>query len=302
MNTPKKEPAVSVIMPTFNRENFIEEAIKSVLDQTFNDFELIIVDDGSTDNTKNKIDPYLGEHCFYFNIGHKANVSRLRNFGLQKAKGKYIAYLDSDDLWEKDKLMEQVRTLNANEAIGLIFTDVVEFEKDNVIRKDLYKKFDPLHKISFKDLLNNTLAIYPSSILFRTSCLICTGLHDEAFLWNDLGFITRMIAHHGAIFISKNLTRIRKHNNNVSVVLKNEAVGYRDMIKTIKQLYDERFLSYKEYISMSSRFYYSMGTMYAHLKDFKKAAEAYYNAVKLKPRFIKAWLRYLMVKVNLMFS
>lgn len=289
-------------MPTFNREDFIEDAIKSVLGQTFKDLELIIVDDGSTDGTKNKVASYLGGNCFYFNVGHAGNVSRLRNLGLQKVKGEFIAYLDSDDLWEKDKIKEQLHILQSNENIGLVFTDVTEFEGDAIIEKNLYRNLGVNHKISFRDLLNNRLSVYPSSILYRRDCLIRTGLHDELFLWNDMGFISRMIAHHGAMFIAKKLTRIRKHNNNISVVLKNEAVGYRDMIKTIEQLYRENFLSRKEYTAMSANFYYSMATMYAHSREFKKATHAYHEAIRFNPTLTKAWLRYLVTKINLALS
>lgn len=302
MNTPEKLPEVSVIMPTFNREDFIEEAIKSVLSQTYQDFELIIVDDGSTDNTKAKITPYLGGKCTYYNLGHQGNISRLRNFGLQKAKGTYIAYLDSDDVWEKDKLKEQVHTLQANGTVGLVFTNVIEFQRDLILEQDLYNNLNAHHEVSFKDLLNNKLAIYPSSILYRKTCLIRVGKHDELFLWNDLGFITRLIAYHGAIFIPNKLTRIRKHKNNISVVLKNEAVGYRDMIKTIEQLHIENFLSHSEYLGMSAHFFYSMATMYAHEKEFRRASDAYRKALKFNPKLTKAWIRYFVSVMRRLFS
>ena len=302
MSPSEKLPQVSVIMPTFNREGFIEEAIKSVLAQSFIDFELIIVDDGSTDNTRNSITPYLGENCHYYELSHAGNVSRLRNFGLQKAKGNYIAYLDSDDTWEKDKLKEQVHLMQTNQNIGLVFTNVIEFQEGRTIETELYKNLHDHYEISFKDLLNNTLAIYPSSILYRKICLIRTGSHDESFLWNDLGFITRLTAYHGAMFNAKKLTKIRKHSDNISVVKKNEAVGYRDMIKTIEQLYKEAYLSHNEYVKMSAHFYYSMATMYTHLRDFKKAKEAYHKALTFNPALIKAWIRYSMAKINLVFS
>jgi glycosyltransferase involved in cell wall biosynthesis len=294
-------PEVSVIMPTFNREDFIDEAVSSVLSQTFQNFELIIVDDGSTDNTKNKITPYLDDRCTYYNLGHQGNVSRLRNFGLQNAKGVYIAYLDSDDVWEKDKLKEQVQTLQANGNVGLVFTNVIEFQRDVIFEKDLYKNLKNHHEVSFKDLLSNKLAVYPSSILYRKTCLIRVGKHDEFFLWNDLGFITRLIAYHGAIFISKKLTRIRKHNNNISVVLKNEAVGYRDMIKTIELLHNENFISHDEYLGMSAHFFYSMANMYAYEKEFSKASDAYRKAIKFNPKLTKAWIHYFVTEMRRVF-
>ena len=100
---------VSIIMPSYNTAHLIKESIDSVLNQTYTNFELIIIDDCSTDNTDEVVAEYKDERIVYLkNEGHSgAAVSR--NLGLKEAKGKWVAFLDSDDLWEKDKLSKQIQ-------------------------------------------------------------------------------------------------------------------------------------------------------------------------------------------------
>ncbi len=112
-------PFFSIIIPTYNRASLIFKTIKSVLAQTFQDFEIIIVDDGSTDNTEQIIQPYLNHHIFYFK---KANEERAvaRNFGTKKAQGSYVCWFDSDDLMYPNHLQsvyENLEKHNFPEAI-----------------------------------------------------------------------------------------------------------------------------------------------------------------------------------------
>lgn len=111
-------PLVSVIMPAFNASAYIAESIQSVLDQTFVEFELIVVDDGSIDKTRNIVDSYRVKdsriilHCASANQG----VAAARNKGVELARGKYIAFLDADDLWMPNKLEAQVELLESGGA------------------------------------------------------------------------------------------------------------------------------------------------------------------------------------------
>ncbi len=106
-------PFFSIIIPTYNRANLISKTIESVLAQTFQDFEVIIVDDGSTDNTEEVIQPFLSENVFYYK---KKNEERAvaRNFGTQKAKGKYINWFDSDDIMASNHLAHAKELISQN--------------------------------------------------------------------------------------------------------------------------------------------------------------------------------------------
>ena len=114
-------PKVSVVMPVYNVEVYVAEAVTSVLDQTFTDFELLIVDDGSTDAS---VDICNLIHDPRIRLIHQTNrgLAGARNTGIRKAKGDYIAFLDSDDLWTPDKLARHVAYLDANPAIGVSYS------------------------------------------------------------------------------------------------------------------------------------------------------------------------------------
>lgn len=108
------EPLVSVILPTYNRASFLEESVQSVLFQNYKNFELIIVDDGSTDTTaKHAKEWALDQRVQYF-YQENRGVSSARNFGLNKAKGNWVAFLDSDDIWLPDKLRTQMDFFKSN--------------------------------------------------------------------------------------------------------------------------------------------------------------------------------------------
>jgi glycosyltransferase involved in cell wall biosynthesis len=120
-------PRVSVIIPTFNRETLVAEAVRSVLDQTYCDFELIVVDDGSTDGTAQALAPprsMAGDRLRYIAQEHRG-PSAARNAALRIATGELIAFLDSDDLWRPRKLERQVAFLDAHPALALCHTDEI---------------------------------------------------------------------------------------------------------------------------------------------------------------------------------
>lgn len=106
---------VSIIMPSYNTADYIVESIQSVLEQSYTDWELIVVDDCSTDNTDEVIKPYLTDgRIKYFKNEKNSGAAVSRNHALREAKGKWIAFLDSDDLWMPDKLEKQIRYMEMN--------------------------------------------------------------------------------------------------------------------------------------------------------------------------------------------
>src|SRR3989304_8476363 len=99
-----KQPLVSVIMPTYNHARFIGEAIGSVLNQTYPNLELIIIDNYSEDNTEEIVSSYKNQRVKYFKFRNHGVIAASRNYGMRHAQGDYIAFLDSDDLWEPTKI------------------------------------------------------------------------------------------------------------------------------------------------------------------------------------------------------
>jgi glycosyltransferase involved in cell wall biosynthesis len=126
---------VSVIIPAYNRANIVRETVDSVLCQTYADFEVIVVDDGSTDNTREVMATYVDPRVRYF---YKTNggLSSARNFGLSEATGEYIAFLDSDDVWRPWKLSAQVEIFRRHADVGMIWSDMSSFADDGTILEE----------------------------------------------------------------------------------------------------------------------------------------------------------------------
>lgn len=136
----KNTPLVSVITPAYNCEATIAETITSVLAQTFSDFELIIVDDGSTDSTAAIVHSFTDERIRYI---HQINSERsiARNNGIENSNGKYIAFLDADDLWLPEKLQKQLPMLEKRPELGLVYSGLYYFDDQTGERLDYFQKF-----------------------------------------------------------------------------------------------------------------------------------------------------------------
>lgn len=115
---------VSVLIPTYNYGQYIEQAIRSVLAQTFRDYEIIVVDDGSEDNTEETVKQF--PEVVYYKTEH-SGVGHVRNRALELSSGEYVAFLDSDDYWACDKLEKQVEYLNKHSQSKIIFTEIESF-------------------------------------------------------------------------------------------------------------------------------------------------------------------------------
>lgn len=122
---------VSIVMPSYNTGRFIKETIQSVLNQTYENWELIIVDDCSTDNTDKVIQPFLIDRRIrYLKNKKNSGAAVSRNRALKAAKGKWIAFLDSDDLWEQDKLEEQIAFMQDN-GYHFSYTNYIEIDEES---------------------------------------------------------------------------------------------------------------------------------------------------------------------------
>ena len=116
------EPIVSIVMPAYNAGAYIEEAIHSVLTQTFTDWELIIVDDGSKDNTAEVVAEHLADKRIQYIKQENRGASSSRNVGIRQSKGRYIAFFDADDVWLPDKLTKQMAIFKKYPATGVCST------------------------------------------------------------------------------------------------------------------------------------------------------------------------------------
>jgi glycosyltransferase involved in cell wall biosynthesis len=193
---------VSVIIPTYNRLPMLKEAVDSVLAQNFEDFELIVVDDGSTDGTADEIKRY-GGRVKLLRVPQNRGVSVARNRGILQARGKYVAFLDSDDLWVKGKLKTQVAFMEDNPQYPLCYTDEIWIRRGKRVNPKfkhakysgwIFEKCLPLCIIS------------PSSAVIKRTLFSKVGLFDEALpVCEDYDLWLRITARYPVFFINKKL-------------------------------------------------------------------------------------------------
>ena len=145
-------PVVSVIIPTYNRAHLIGRAIRSVLDQTYQDWELIVVDDASTDDIPGIVKGFTDGRVKYIRHDENKGAAAARNTGIQAARGAYIAFLDSDDEWLPEKLERQVQAFESSDAqVGVIYTGTIAVSQSGEALSDY--KAPRFRGYIFRDLL-----------------------------------------------------------------------------------------------------------------------------------------------------
>ncbi len=286
---------VSVIMLTYNRAPLILESVKSVLEQCFEDLELVIIDDGSTDNTKDVIKDIKDPRVSYYNFEHTGKISYLRNLGIAHAKGEYIAYIDSDDLWQKDKLKNQVLILNDNQDIGMTFSDVEFFNENGIFRKWLYnslsKKYSFYKGSIFQFLISNQMAIYASSVMFRRNCIEKVGLLDERLNPGDSNFFIRLSYLFDVYIVFDYWTKIRKHDGNMSPHI--HEISFHEMTQTIISFYDSKDISKQIFNKAMLSLQYGFALDFWRNNNFKRSRKELLACLRINPFFIKPALRYI---------
>ena len=187
---------VSVILPTYNRAYLINRAVRSVLNQTYKDFELIIIDDGSIDNTEKVVNEFLEKDKRIKYIQHEENkgAAAARNTGVKTAKGEYIAFQDSDDEWLPEKLEKQMKAFDkATPNVGVVYTDMQRINKDGGIKYWHSPTVIYGNLINQKTLDYQVMNIGIQSALIKKECFNRSGLFDEKFPgFEDLELLIRL--------------------------------------------------------------------------------------------------------------
>jgi glycosyltransferase involved in cell wall biosynthesis len=210
-------PKVSVVTVTFNRQDFIREAIESVLAQSFTNWELIIVDDASTDNTKSVVDEYIAKdsRIRYFKNEKNLGIAKTRNKGLELARGEYIAPLDSDDVWlDKNKLQKQVEFLDINQDYALLGGGIMHIDaKSKNIKKVLY----PVYDSTIRNIILQFNPFPQSSLLYRKKvALECGGYSENYKICDDYDLWLKMGLKHKFTNIPQVLAGYRVHGTNIT--------------------------------------------------------------------------------------
>lgn len=195
------KPRVSAIIPTYNRGWSIRDAVQSVLAQSYDDFELIVVDDGSTDNTKELLLKY--ENKIKYIYQDNKGVSSARNSGIKESRGKYISLLDSDDIWRKKKLYEQIKLIDGNPGIRVCYTNEIWYKNGKHLNQK--KKHRKYSGNIFEKCLPLCI-ISASSVIIAREVFDDVGLFDEDFeVCEDYDLWLRIAMNYNVHFIDKKL-------------------------------------------------------------------------------------------------
>jgi glycosyltransferase involved in cell wall biosynthesis len=210
----KHMPQVSVIIPTFNCAALVKEAIESALAQTYRDFEVIVVDDGSDDDTTSVVAQF-GSDIHYLRQTNQG-ASAARNQGIAMSRGKYIAFLDADDVWKPNKLAEQIPVLERDSSIGLVYSDWAITSENGETKASQLKDLKPASGYVFDGLVQCGF-ILTSGTVVRRSCLEDVGHFDKTLsIAQDYDLWLRICYRWKIELVNKVLVTKRDRNGNLS--------------------------------------------------------------------------------------
>ncbi len=290
-----RNPLISVVIPTFNRAKLLKRAINSVQNQTFSNWEIVIVDNFSNDETDLILEPLLSDKILIIKINNEGLIAKSRNIGIQNAKGKYIAFLDSDDWWLPKKLELIINEFTKYKDTELIYHNCYLIKKDN----SKLSKCRRLKNNQYEDLMINGNTIITSSVTVRKDCLKKVNYFSEnknKIGWEDYDLWLK---------IAKCNLRIHLYNK----YLGNYHIGddnYDNPKQIIKNLENIKKIIINPFIENNKNIYvwwinYTSGIAYYNLGNRKKSKFFFKKVFTNKsPKITKLKsLFYLIIKTNL---
>ncbi len=288
-------PKVSVVIPSYNHAAYLEQTVQSVFAQSFTDYEVLVIDDGSSDRSMELLLSYQDR----LTVLSKENggPASAKNMGLRRAVGEYIAFLDSDDLWSPDKLELQVRYLDDHRDVGLVFGDAVAFsENERGDHVETGRLTGAGHRMSFSGLFN--VNFIPScTVMVRSTCIDSVGMFEESrdlLGGDDYELWLRIARRYRLGYIPRILAKYRLHGRNfLGGDVEKGCASHLAVIRKILTRYPE--LPHEERIDLDAymrRFYANAGR---HLQKHGRYAAArgyFHQGLSLHPVSPRLWVRY----------
>jgi teichuronic acid biosynthesis glycosyltransferase TuaG len=244
----KKEPLVSVIIPLYNAEKYIKETIESVINQTYQNWELIVVDDRSTDSSRDVVNKLAKKDHRIKLIESETNFggpARPRNIGIDNAKGEYIAFLDADDVWLEQKLEKQINFFQQNKDSDICHTLANVIDENSIVQEvfnnqKVYRKLKSF--ISQKNILFYTNNININSVMMRANTSLkfdedqnLVALEDWKY-WIDSQKLDKEI-----VLINETLLKYRVHQSSISNRASDK--GYRKALYMLSKIFLDKNIS-----------------------------------------------------------
>ena len=278
MKNNTKTPLVSIIIPAYNAAQYVVEAVESALAQTYKNCEVVVVDDGSTDNTRSILAPYVESGRIKYVYQPNAGLSAARNMGIKSSKGEYVALLDADDVFLPEKIERQVAYLESHPECDICYCDLYHFW-DSEPKKLLKLNYD---YYSGNDVLPNIIKrnfVAPLTMVVRRSVFDRFGLYDEKFRRSeDLEFLVRILARGARIcFLDEILAKLRLRREGNLQSFKSQPEVKRTILAVTEGLSarlgeeEGKRLNLKKCIAVAR-----LKTAFAYLEnDDKKSAQPY---------------------------
>tara|TARA_B100000700_G_scaffold331802_1_gene469079 strand:+ start:25056 stop:26132 length:1077 start_codon:yes stop_codon:yes gene_type:complete len=232
-------PKVTVLMPVFNGEKYIEEAIESILKQTFTDFELLIIDDNSTDKSMEIISTFKDKRLRIKKNHQNKGLAKTLNFGLNVARGKYIARMDQDDISYSSRLEKQVEVMDRSSEFGLVSTNCYQINSKGDLQKNtILKNVIKGKEVEWYLLWGNPI-VHPS-VMFRTELIKSLNGYPETFKFHVEDYVlwNRLIGEKSIVILDEPLLLLRKHNFNATEV--DSETHIQELVMVMQQLLDKR--------------------------------------------------------------
>jgi glycosyltransferase involved in cell wall biosynthesis len=282
----EKNPTVSVIIPTYNRAHLLGRSLRSVLNQTYQDFEIIVVDDASTDDSETVILSLDNEKIRYLRHEKNKGATAARNTGIKAAKGSYIAFQDSDDEWLPEKLEKQMKVFeSAPPEVGVVYTGYYKISGNNITYAPssyFTKKEGNLYQQLLK--VNH---LSTQCILVYKHCLEKVGSFDENLpRHQDWELAIRLAKHFEFKFIDEPLAIVYRDHASIST-------NQDALVKASEIIFNKHFLEYNNNKKIIANYYYRYGKLFCSSGNIKKGRDYYFKAFKAFPfdcRFILAIL------------
>ncbi len=279
-----KNPKVSVIIPTYNRAHLIDKTIKSVLNQTYQDYEIIVVDNASTDNTKEAVKGFNNFKIRYIYCCDNRGSSVARNIGIRASHGEYIALLDSDDEWLPEKLDRQVEVLqNESPEVGVVYSDVLCIDENS---KNMNRKLRNPKKEGYiyEDLLGGNCVGTPSTLLIKKECFHRVGLFDDLLkAHEDWDMWIRIVKYYRFFFVEVPLVKYRLHSNRISENRELKIIASNSVLaKYANELKKRR--------GVHSKIYFNIGNIFCHIGKTKEGQRYLLRAISLYPFYIRYYI------------
>lgn len=279
-----QQPKVTVIIPTYNRAHYLGDAIQSVCEQTFNDFELIVVDDGSTDGTLDLLHSIHDLRLRVLQQEHRG-ISAAMNAGLRAAHGLYIARLDSDDVWFPDMLAGQVAVLDAHPEVGLVYAKGQAMDAAGTPLPMTIGMPERYPGDSFRSMIreNCTCNI---TVVVRRACFDRVGWYDETLqMSEDWDIWLRVARHYQFAYVDRIVARFRWHEGNITGLRSPHfATGLETGFKVLDKVFSISDLS-PSIVAIKplaySNTYIAMGIRWLDLGAYCRALQAFWRALRV---------------------